>query len=88
MATATAQALTGGPIGKRAIRPIELAHDLLAAQLFEKFWRELPAVATSWRPEDELVQNSYQTWNTLARQLIPDAVITDGGEEIAVEIVG
>jgi hypothetical protein len=87
-ATASGQALTGGPIGKRALRPIELAHDLLAAQLFEKFWRELPAVAASWRPEDELVQDSYQTCNTLADQLVPDAVVTDSGEEIAIEIVG
>jgi len=87
-ATVAAQALTGGPLGKRAIRPIELAHDLLAAQLFEKFWRELPAVAVSWRPEDELVQESYQTWNTLDRQLVPDAVVTDDGVEIAIEIVG
>jgi hypothetical protein len=87
-ATARAQALTSGPIGKRTIRPIELAHDLLAAQLFEKFLYEVPMIATSWRPEDELVQGFYQTCNSLERQLIPDAVVTHAGEEIVIEIVG
>lgn len=87
-ATKKAQAFTGGPIGSRPLRSAEMAHDLMVAGVFEQFHRDFPEIAKSWTPEDALLQNLFATQNTLCQEIIPDAIVMEGNDKIAIEIAG
>lgn len=87
-ATKQAQALTGGPIGTRPQRSAEISHDLMAAAVFESFRKNRPDRAASWQPEDAILQELFREQTSLAKEMVPDAIVTDDGDEIAIEIAG
>jgi hypothetical protein len=87
-ATKQAQALTGGPIGTRPQRSAEIAHDLMAAAVFESFRNNCPRRAASWKPEDALLQELFREQTSLANETVPDAIVVDDSEEIIIEIAG
>lgn len=87
-ATKKAQALTGGPIGSRPQRSAEIAHDLMAAAVFESLRRNHPDRAASWKPEEAILQELFSERTSLAEETIPDAIVGDSSEEIIIEIAG
>jgi hypothetical protein len=87
-ATKKAQAITGGPIGSRPQRSAEIAHDLMAAAVFESFRNDRPDRAASWKPEEAILQELFTERTSLSQETLPDAIVVDGEEEIIIEIAG
>lgn len=87
-ATRVAQAKTLGPIGGRPPRSQEITHDLLVASVFQHLWKDAPGLAHTWRPEDALLQDLVMEAGNFTDAVIPDAVVRDGGDEIAIDVVG
>jgi 2-succinyl-5-enolpyruvyl-6-hydroxy-3-cyclohexene-1-carboxylate synthase len=83
-ATAKARALRGAlACGRKALRASDLTHDVHVAAVFLLFAKENPQLAASWSGEDEIL-----AWKRALTSRIPDAVIEQDGEEIAVDFAG
>lgn len=83
VASATKQAmeLTGGRIGGRPSRPLEMSHDLTLTQLFLRMLAQDPEVANHWFPEDALTGLS-------AGEKRPDALLRTIGKDVFIELAG
>ena len=87
-ATKKTQRLTGGPIGRRPLRSAEINHDLMVAGIFELFIRERHERASTWLPEDAIVQERCVERQSSDATTIPDAIVVRDGDEIVIEIAG
>jgi transposase len=80
-ATKKGRQYTGGPIGGRPPRQLEISHDISVTELYLQFHNTNPEAAASWIPEDALTEFR-------SGQKIPDAVICENGEKIILELAG
>lgn len=87
-ATRKAQMRTLGAIGSRPLRSQEVTHDLMVSSVFAKHYKDLPAVARSWRSEDALLQELVSEQGDFSAATIPDAVLRVGDDEVMIEVVG
>ncbi|MGD9689161.1 MAG: hypothetical protein AB7K52_00580 [Phycisphaerales bacterium] len=81
-ATRAAAALTGGH-GDRPLRTSETTHDIHLAGVYLLMRRELPTRARSWKSEARLLAEGRGR-----HEKLPDAVVTDGRSETAIEFGG
>lgn len=87
-ATKTAQAKTLGPIGSRPTRSQEITHDLMVSNVLITLMNGSPGIAASWIPEDALFKELVWEHGDFSEATIPDAIILDGSDEIAIDVVG
>lgn len=80
-ATSKARNLTGGPIGGRPTRPLEISHDATLAEIFLQLRRTHSLAATTWIPEDALTDFGHGKKK-------PDALITIAEQEVLLELAG
>lgn len=80
-ATRKAQRLTGGTLGSRRIRPLELSHDITLSEIFLGLQTADPETARRWVPEDAL-----KDFGPAEKR--PDAVLRDGTTETLIELCG
>lgn len=84
-ATATRLAAAQFGVGtERAPRPTEWTHDLYLAGVYLWMRTALPTRARSWRHEDR--EDHGAAIRTGAK--LPDAIVTDGRDTTAIEVVG
>lgn len=82
VATAAAAAQLGGH-GGRAVRTSEATHDVHLAAVYLRMRSELPTRTRSWRSEAVLLAEGKGR-----REKLPDAMVTDGRSETAIEFGG
>lgn len=83
VATAEAAILVGGR-GGRAPRETEWTHDLHLAGVYLRMRRELPTRAHTWQHEDMVPRPRESAMG----EKLPDAIVTDGLHQTAIELVG